>query len=74
MQQFTGTVIFFNTKKGYGFIGWEKGGIRQKDIFVYFSDINQSGFKNLFSKQKVRFDLGKNQAGIDKAVNVEVII
>lgn len=69
---FKGTVVFFNTKRGYGFIEWEIDGVKQKDIFVHFSDINMAGFKNLFAKQKVTFTLGKNNSGVVKAVEVEL--
>ena len=70
---FEGTVVFFNTKRGYGFIEWEKGGEKQKDIFVHFSDISQTGFKNLFAKQKVKFSTGLNNNGVVKATEVEIL-
>lgn len=70
---YKGQVIFFNTKRGYGFISWTKDGEIQKDLFVHFSDIKQDGFKNLFAKQNVEFCLGKNNNGIDKAIDVNVV-
>jgi len=72
-KSYEGEVVFFNTKRGYGFISWQIEGEKQKDIFVHFSDIDQSGFKNLFSKQKVIFKIGKNNNQIDKAIEVKTI-
>jgi CspA family cold shock protein len=45
----TGTVKFFNTEKGFGFISQESG----DDIFVHFSNIGGDGFKNLEEGQTV---------------------
>ncbi|MDB4103326.1 cold shock domain-containing protein, partial [Acidimicrobiales bacterium] len=45
----TGTVKFFNTEKGYGFISREDG----DDVFVHFSNIEGDGFKNLEEGQTV---------------------
>lgn len=49
----TGTVKWFDTKKGYGFITSEHG----EDIFVHYSAINEKGFKDLKEGQKVKFDV-----------------
>lgn len=65
----TGTVVFFNVKKGYGFISWGK----DKDMFVHYSDIVMDGFKVLQVNQKVKFELGFNVKGEPKATKVEVI-
>ena len=53
-----GTVKWFNTKKGYGFITDESG----KDVFVHYSGIASDGFKNLEEGQSVEFSTidGKN--------------
>lgn len=67
---FYGTVIFFLPKMGYGFLAWEKDGIKQKDIFVHYTDIASEGFKTLNKDQKVSFGLGSNNKGILKATNV----
>jgi cold shock protein len=68
-----GTVIFFSAQKGYGFLQWEKDGIKQKDMFVHFSDVNCTGFKTLFKDQKVSFNIGTNHHGDPKATNVLVL-
>lgn len=72
-EKFTGEVIWFDPKKGYGFIGWEKDGVRQKDLFVHFSDVVSEGFKTLYKHQKVSFGLGVNKRGEDKATEVTVL-
>jgi CspA family cold shock protein len=73
-QVFTGEVIFFNSKTGYGFILWEKQGVKQKDIFLHYSDINMEGYKTVNKGQKVSFNIGENIRGQDKAINVTVIV
>ena len=52
---------------------WEKDGVKQKDMFVYYSDIVCEGYKVLFRGQKVSFKLGVNDAGKPKAVEVVVL-
>jgi CspA family cold shock protein len=66
---YTGTVIFFMSKRGFGFIKWEK----EKDIFFHFSDIVMNGYKTLNKDDKVRFKLGENRQGVIKAVEIEKI-
>lgn len=61
----TGTVKWFNDSKGFGFITREKGG----DVFVHFSDIQDSGFKSLSEGQSVQFDVVDSAKG-PKASNV----
>lgn len=68
-----GEVIWFDSKKGYGFLLWEKDGVQQKDLFIHFSDISSEGFKTLFKGQKVSFSLGTNKNGVPKAVNVLIL-
>jgi len=68
-----GTVVYFNVKKGYGFISWLQEGKKQKDMFVHYSDIDMNGFKVLSINQTVEFEIGKNIKGEDKAVKVKVI-
>jgi CspA family cold shock protein len=72
-----GEVIWFNTKRGpnqgIGFLQWEIDGVRQKDMFVHFSDIVCDGFKVLLKGQKVSFQIGQNYHGQPKAINVTVI-
>ena len=60
-----GTVKFFNTQKGYGFIAQEEG----DDVFVHYSNITGSGFKNLEEGQEVEFEIGEGRKG-DEALDV----
>jgi CspA family cold shock protein len=57
-----GTVKWFNSEKGYGFIEQEDGG---KDVFVHFRQVNGEGHGrvNLEDGQKVTFELGEGQKG-----------
>ena len=68
-----GIVIWFDPRKGMGFIEWEIDGVKQKDMFVHFSDISCEGFKTLYKNQKVSFGLGVNVRGDPKATNVTIL-
>lgn len=72
-RKFCGEVLWFDSKRGYGFIGWNRLDIQQKDLFVHFSDIICEGFKTLNKDQKVEFELGTNRHGNAKAINVTII-
>ena len=61
----TGTVKWFNSDKGYGFISTEEG----KDIFVHFSAIQTDGFKTLAEGDQVEFDVQDSDRG-ETAANV----
>jgi CspA family cold shock protein len=61
----TGTVKWFNSDKGYGFISTEEG----KDVFVHFSAIQSEGFKSLEEGDKVEFDVTDSDRG-ETAANV----
>ena len=63
----TGTVKFFNTQKGYGFITPEDG---SKDVFVHISAVEQSGMAGLNEGQKVSFEV-QDEARGPKAVNLQ---
>ena len=63
-----GTVKFFKTQKGYGFIAQEEG----DDVFVHYSNISGSGFKNLEEGQEVEFEIGEGRKG-DEALDVRVV-
>jgi CspA family cold shock protein len=64
----TGTVKFFNTEKGYGFITRADG----PDVFVHYSNISGSGFRTLEEGQAVEFEIGPGRKG-DEALNVRVV-
>ncbi len=63
-----GTVKWFNSQKGFGFITNAAGG---EDVFVHFSGIVSEGYKTLEEGQKVSFDITEGQRG-PQAVNVTV--
>ena len=56
----TGTVKWFNPKKGYGFIIPDDG---DKDLFVHHSDIETDGYASLNDGQKVEFEIEQDEKG-----------
>jgi CspA family cold shock protein len=65
----TGTVKFFNSEKGFGFITPSTG---EKDVFVHFSSVVGDGFKSLEDGQQVEFDVGEGRKG-PEAQNVRAL-
>ena len=59
----TGTVKWFNSEKGYGFISQESG----PDVFVHFSAIEGSGYRNLEENDKVEFEVNQGPKGLQAA-------
>lgn len=65
-----GTVKFFNTTKGYGFIEPEDGG---KDAFVHISAVERSGLATLNEGQKVSYELEVGRNGKSAAENLSLV-
>lgn len=63
-----GTVKFFNTDKGYGFIAAEDG---SGDSFVHISEVERSGMATLLKDQRVSFELEEDRRGKMSAVNLQ---
>lgn len=62
-----GTVKWFNTTKGFGFIAPESGG---KDVFVHISALERSGLSQLADGQAVTYDLENGRDGRESATNI----
>ncbi|GAB6072483.1 cold-shock protein [Venenivibrio stagnispumantis] len=65
-MRITGTVKWFDSKKGFGFITRDDNG---QDIFVHYSAIQAKGFRNLEEGQKVEFEIVQDEKG-PRAQNV----
>jgi CspA family cold shock protein len=70
MAVITGTVKFFNTTKGFGFISPEGGG---KDAFVHISAVQRSGLQGLYENDKVTYELETGRDGKQSAVNLTLL-
>lgn len=65
-----GTVKWFNATKGYGFIAQDGG----DDVFVHYSAIQASGYRELREGQRVRFDVTQDPRGKGpRASNVQIV-
>ncbi len=67
-ERHTGTVKWFDSQKGYGFIQLEDG----NDVFVHYSAIQGSGFRKLEEEQTVEFEITQGTKG-PAAANVKVV-
>jgi CspA family cold shock protein len=65
----TGTVKFFNSDKGFGFITPTNG---EKDVFVHYSNVVGDGYRSLEEGQQVEYDLAQGRKG-PEAQNVRVL-
>ena len=63
-----GTVKFFNTDKGYGFIAPDDGAT---DSFVHISAVERAGIRTLLKDQRVKYELETDSRGKTSAVNLE---
>ena len=57
----TGTVKWFNNRKGYGFVVPDQG---DEDVFIHFSSIQMDGFKTLKEGQKIAFEISEGPKGL----------
>ena len=62
-ERVTGTVKWFNSSKGYGFIEQPDGA----DVFVHYSAITSEGFRNLTEGQQVEFSIEQGPKGLQAA-------
>lgn len=70
MATITGTVKFFNTTKGFGFISPEGGGT---DAFVHISAVQRSGLQGLYEGDKVTYELETGRDGKVSATNLTLL-
>ena len=62
-----GTVKWFNTSKGFGFIEPASGG---RDVFVHISSVERAGLTGLADAQKVSYDIEAGRDGRESAINL----
>ena len=65
----SGTVKWFNTTKGFGFIAPDEGG---KDVFVHISAVERAGLTGLADNQKINYEIETGRDGRQYAVNLAV--
>jgi cold shock protein len=68
MEMATGTVKWFNSTKGYGFIAPSGGG---KDVFVHISAVERAGLGSLNEGQTIEYEIESNR-GKESAVNLKI--
>ena len=66
----TGTVKWFNTTKGYGFIEPSEGG---KDVFVHISAVQNAGLNGLADGQKINYEIETDRQGRSSAGSLEPV-
>jgi len=66
----TGTVKWFNTTKGYGFIAPDDGG---KDVFVHISAVEKAGLRELKDNQKVSYEMISGRDGRESAGDLKAL-
>jgi CspA family cold shock protein len=64
-----GTVKWFNSEKGYGFIAQDQG----PDVFVHYSAINMDGFRTLMEGDRVEFEVQAGRDGRSQAASVRKV-
>ena len=69
MERHKGVVKWFNSAKGYGFLGQEHG----RDIFVHYSAIAVEGYKSLKEGDNVEFEIVQGEKG-PQAANVKLLL
>ena len=65
----TGTVKWYNSTKGYGFVAPDNG---SKDVFIHRSAVEEAGLEGLKDNQKIKFEISSNK-GKQSAENIELI-
>lgn len=70
-ERFQGTVVWFNSKRGYGFLKPDQGDV---DLFIHYSNIvaPEGTFKTLDAGQKVEYSLGQNHKG-QQAIDIKLV-
>ncbi len=66
----TGTVTFFNTTRGFGFIAPDDG---SKDAFVHISAVERAGIRSLSEGQRVEYELQHGQNGKSSAEDLKLV-
>jgi CspA family cold shock protein len=70
MAQHTGTVNWFNSAKGYGFLTYKEG----PDVFCHYTSIQIEGYKEVRQDDRVEFDIVEGNTGKPQAANVKVLL